>query len=170
MYGRGMYEADASYEADAAYDEIAIGDISTAFLLGNIYGDSQEPRYVKIKQHRTGQWKVYQLLGGLYGATDAAVNFYDTASSYLKEQGYTRYENEICAFYNKTTKHKNKRFTCTRTLTKHTRATISYGSNRHVHIFSLVDNDVVVVHFTIVHLNALPLFGLLLLLLGYRSD
>ena len=94
------------HEADSAYDEIAIGDISTAFLLGNIYGDSQEPRYVKIKQHRTGQWKVYQLLGGLYGATDAAVNFYDTASSYLKEQGYTRSENEICAFYNKTTKHK----------------------------------------------------------------
>ena len=51
-------------------EELAIGDVNTAFLKGEKYGPDNPPRYVAYKAHRRAQLRVFRLTGSVYGQTE----------------------------------------------------------------------------------------------------
>jgi hypothetical protein len=79
-------------------DHISIGDIRSAFLVGEPYKPGDEPRYVKYRAYKGAQWRVYRLRKSLYGSADAPHRFYTRLSKYLEQQGFKQGSNDKCVY------------------------------------------------------------------------
>ena len=62
---------DVNGMCDIDGDVVSVGDISTAFLLGNEYGPDEVKRYVSYKAYPTDHKRLFLLKGSLYGQRDA---------------------------------------------------------------------------------------------------
>ena len=80
-------------------EEIAVGDVGTAFLKGDEYGPNDPRRYVKYKPHKDAKLRVFRLKGSLYGQSDAPIRWWKTIVHWMtKVQGFEQSKNDVCAF------------------------------------------------------------------------
>ena len=85
---------------------IAMGDVRTAFLQAYRFGADEKTKYVVLRLGKNVPWKVYKLLGPLYGQRDAPLRWYETFKDFMLEEGFTAGKNDVCIFYNAKTKMK----------------------------------------------------------------
>jgi hypothetical protein len=71
-------------------EDISVGDVATAFLKGDLYTDTDRPRYVTYREYRGSKLRVFRLRGSLYGQRDAPVRWFKTFSTWLVEQGFVQ--------------------------------------------------------------------------------
>ena len=72
-------------------EELATGDVRTAFLKGDEYGEGEPPRYVAYKAHRNARVRVFRLRGSLYGQRDAPIRWHETLRGWLVDtQGFVQ--------------------------------------------------------------------------------
>ena len=88
-------------------EEISVGDVATAFLKGDEYGDKDRPRYVVYREFRNSKLRVFKLRGSLYGQRDAPVRWYATFARWLiDEKGFVQSKNDVCLFRHPVTRVK----------------------------------------------------------------
>ena len=76
---------------------VAIKDVCTAFLQSDKYPDGVV-KYVCFKDPLTLQWEYFKQSGPIYGEASAVIRWEDTIAPWYESQGFTRGENEPCAF------------------------------------------------------------------------
>ena len=87
-------------------EDISVGDVATAFLKGDLYAESDRPRYVTHREYRGSKLRVFRLRGSLYGQRDAPVRWFKTFSTWLTEQGFVQSKNDVCLFRHPVTRVK----------------------------------------------------------------
>jgi hypothetical protein len=85
---------------------IALGDVRTAFLQAYRFGVDEKAKYVVLRLGKNVAWKVYKLLGPLYGQRNAPLRWYETFKDFMLEEGFIVGKNDVCIFYNAKTKMK----------------------------------------------------------------
>jgi hypothetical protein len=89
----------AIFRVNRGTRRIAIKDVSTAFLQSDKYPKGTI-KYVCFKHPLTQQWEYFRQSGPPYGKKSASRRWEDTIAPWYEEQGFTRGENEPCAFLN----------------------------------------------------------------------
>ena len=92
--------------SDEFEDEvIALGDLAEAFTQADGFAPGEEHRYVKWRPWKGAPWRVYRLLGPLYGQREAPLRWYETLDGWLrnKTEGFKHAYNDICAYHNEKT-------------------------------------------------------------------
>ena len=84
---------------DIEDDVISVGDISTAFLLGDEYKEGEVDRYVSYKAYPTAHKRVFKLKGSLYGQRDAPHRWWSTLTSWLKSEGWVPSKNDPSMYH-----------------------------------------------------------------------
>jgi hypothetical protein len=86
-------------------EELATGDVRTAFLKGDEYGEGEPPRYVAYKAHRNARVRVFRLRGSLYGQRDAPIRWHETLRGWLVDtQGFVQSCNDPTMYRHPVTK------------------------------------------------------------------
>ena len=80
-------------------DVISVGDISTAFLLGDEYKEGEVDRYVSYKAYPTAHKRVFKLKGSLYGQRDAPHRWWATLTSWLQSEGWVPSTNDPSMYH-----------------------------------------------------------------------
>ena len=85
-------------------EELAIGDVGTAFLKGDEYKPHEPQRYVAYKAHKTARLRVFRLRGSLYGQVDASMRLFISLKNWMiNDQGFVQSKNDVCLFRHPTT-------------------------------------------------------------------
>ena len=88
----------AIFRKDRGDRNIAVQDVSTAFLQSDPYPDGQT-KLIKFKNPITGQWEYWEQSGPIYGEASAPVRWEKTIGPWLESQGFAQGKNEPCAYY-----------------------------------------------------------------------
>ena len=80
-------------------DVISVGDISTAFLLGDEYKEGEVDRYVSYKAYPTAHKRIFKLRGSLYGQRDAPHRWWATLTSWLETEGWVPSTNDPSLYH-----------------------------------------------------------------------
>jgi hypothetical protein len=108
-------------------EEIAIGDVGTAFLKGDGYGPSDKPRWVAYKAHKKAALRVFRLTGPLYGQVDAPIRWHKSVVKWMvAEKGFVQSKNDVCMFRHPETRLK---------VLIHVDDNMSRGTRRHTQEF-----------------------------------
>jgi hypothetical protein len=115
---------DEEYDSDdGECEELALGDVGTAFLKGDEYSTDEPVRWVAYKAHKNARLRVFKLKGSLYGQVDAPIRWFNTVVDWMvKEQGFVQSKNDVCLFRHPKTRLK---------VLMHVDDNLSRGKRRH---------------------------------------
>ena len=80
---------------------IAQCDVATAYLQADMFGPADPPRYLKVRDPVTGEWRYFRQLGNLYGSSSAGKRWEKTLIAWLTSDkiGFVQGKNEPTAFF-----------------------------------------------------------------------
>jgi hypothetical protein len=78
---------------------LALKDVRTAFLQSDAYPEGVV-KYICFKYPTTGKWRYFSQSGPIYGEASAVIRWEQTIAPWFESEGFTRGDNEPCAFLN----------------------------------------------------------------------
>jgi hypothetical protein len=103
---RTMVAMDEAEQDPEDTETIGVSDVSTAYIQGDKYGPEDGERFVKYKPYKGAEWRVYLMLGPVYGQRDAPMRWNATISKWLEGEGFQRGSNEKCFYLHPETRVK----------------------------------------------------------------